>query len=82
MTDARPIVTYRATDSKARSTCSLTCKFSYVSPGVNVKHSDGKEETSEGWSKGFLEQIGQSISYFPILKVFRKTDDLVSFGSG
>ena len=53
-------MTYRATDSIARSNCSLTCKFSYVSPGVNVKHLDGKEETSEGWSRGFLNKIGTS----------------------
>ncbi|KAG7529414.1 hypothetical protein FFLO_05686 [Filobasidium floriforme] len=51
-------VTYRATESIARSNCSLTCKFSYVSPGVKVKHLDGKEESSEGWSAGFLNKIG------------------------
>jgi len=55
------VVTYRATDSTARSNCSLTCKFSYVSPGVQVKHADGKEEVSEGWSSGFLDQIGKLV---------------------
>lgn len=56
--DLPDYLTYRATDSVARSNCSLTCKFSYVAPGVSVKHSDGQEELSEGWSRSFLSKIG------------------------
>lgn len=55
---ARYTVTYRATDSPARSNCSLTCKFSYLAPGTRMKDSEGVESTSTGWSNSFLSKIG------------------------
>lgn len=51
-------MTYKATGSTARSTCSLACKFSYVPPGTKVTHADSREEISKGWSESFLTRIG------------------------
>ncbi|WVR09762.1 hypothetical protein IAU60_006838 [Kwoniella sp. DSM 27419] len=54
-------LTYNATTSLARSTCSLACKCSYVPPGATMVHEcdGGKEEVSkEGWSARFFNKIG------------------------
>ena len=54
-------LTYKATGSKARSTCSLACKCSFVPPGAVMKHKceGGKEEVSkDGWSARFFNKIG------------------------
>jgi len=48
--DLPDYLTYRATDSTARSNCSLVCKYGYIPPGV-----DGSEL---GWQPDFLRQIG------------------------
>lgn len=47
--DLPDYLTFRATDHKARSNCSLACKCSYVPPGV---------EGSVGWNDAFFRQIG------------------------
>ncbi|WVQ98038.1 hypothetical protein IAU59_005160 [Kwoniella sp. CBS 9459] len=54
-------LTYNATTSLARSTCSLACKCSYVPPGAKMVHEcdGGKEEISkDGWSARFFNKIG------------------------
>lgn len=51
--DLPDYLTYRATGSRARSNCSLGCKYSYVPPGIEV---DG--EPSTGWSERFFRRIG------------------------
>ncbi|KAK4688037.1 D-ribulokinase, partial [Tremellales sp. Uapishka_1] len=59
--DLPDYLTYRATTSLARSTCSLACKCSYVPPGTTMVHDcdGGKEEVSTtGWSGRFFEKIG------------------------
>lgn len=43
-------LTYNATGSTARSTCSLVCKTSYIPPGV--------AGSAVGWSPDFLDTIG------------------------
>lgn len=48
--DLPDYLTYRATDAKARSNCSLVCKCGYIPPGVA-----GSEL---GWQPDFLETIG------------------------
>lgn len=48
--DLPDYLTYKATGSTARSTCSLVCKTSYLPPGVA-----GSEI---GWSPDFLQTIG------------------------
>ena len=48
--DLPDYLTYRATDAKARSNCSLVCKYGYIPPGVA-----GSEL---GWQPDFLEAIG------------------------
>lgn len=45
--DLPDFLTYRATGSFARSTCSLTCKCSFLPNGVG-----------EGWDKSYFEAIG------------------------
>lgn len=55
-------LTYRATTSTARSTCSLACKCSYVPPGATMTHDcDGGEEevSKDGWSARFFKKIGR-----------------------
>lgn len=57
-------LTYKATTSTARSTCSLACKCSYVPPGtkMSIKCEGGREEVSEdGWSARFFDKIGRSL---------------------
>ncbi|KAL7419483.1 hypothetical protein Q5752_006321 [Cryptotrichosporon argae] len=59
--DLPDYLTYRATTSPARSTCSLTCKYSYVPPGTKMTHDcdGGAEEVSkDGWSARFFTKIG------------------------
>ncbi|KAK8847399.1 hypothetical protein IAR55_005257 [Kwoniella newhampshirensis] len=59
--DLPDYLTYHATTSLARSTCSLACKCSYVPIGATMKHEcdGGKEEVSkEGWSARFFNKIG------------------------
>ena len=54
-------LTYRATNSPARSNCSLACKCSFVPPGATMTHDcdGGKEEVSkDGWSARFFNKIG------------------------
>lgn len=56
-------LTYRATQSAARSNCSLACKCSFVPPGATMVHDcdGGKEEVSkDGWSARFFNKIGKS----------------------
>lgn len=48
--DLPDYLTYKATNSLARSNCSLVCKCSYIPPGV-----DGSEL---GWQPEFFDQIG------------------------
>lgn len=48
--DLPDYLTYRATGSPARSTCSLVCKTSYLPPGV--------AGSTIGWSPDFLSAIG------------------------
>lgn len=48
--DLPDYLTYKSTASKARSTCSLVCKCSYLPPGV--------AGSTIGWSPDFLETIG------------------------
>ena len=57
-------LTYHATTSTARSTCSLACKCAYVPPGttITVKCDSNRQEIStDGWSARFMEKIGTSI---------------------
>ncbi|ORX38817.1 hypothetical protein BD324DRAFT_291502 [Kockovaella imperatae] len=59
--DLPDYLTYRATGSLARSTCSLACKFSFVPPGATMTHDcdGGKEEVSTtGWQQRFFDKIG------------------------
>ncbi|RUS34640.1 hypothetical protein BC938DRAFT_479430 [Jimgerdemannia flammicorona] len=49
--DLPDFLTFRATGSLARSACSLTCKCSFVPPGV---------EGSKGWDDSFFDTIGLS----------------------
>ncbi|PWN19259.1 Pentulose kinase [Microstroma glucosiphilum] len=48
--DLPDYLTYKATASPARSTCSLVCKTSYLPPGV--------AGSTIGWSEDFLSTIG------------------------
>lgn len=48
--DLPDYLTYKATGSGARSTCSLVCKCSYLPPGV--------AGSTLGWSPDFLDTIG------------------------
>lgn len=62
-------LTYRATSSLARSTCSLACKCSYVPPGTKMIHKcDGgiEEISTDGWSARFFNKIGTSVFTSPI----------------
>lgn len=55
-------LTYRASDSLARSTCSLACKCSFVPLGAKMVHESdgGKEEISTtGWQATFFNSIGK-----------------------
>ncbi|ELU44151.1 ribitol kinase [Rhizoctonia solani AG-1 IA] len=45
-----PLLTYKSTGSQARSTCSLTCKCSFVPPGAT--------EAAHGWVPEFFRKIG------------------------
>ncbi|RSH92181.1 hypothetical protein EHS25_008596 [Saitozyma podzolica] len=59
--DLPDYLTYRATSSLARSTCSLACKCSYVPPGTKMIHKcDGgvEEISTDGWSARFFNKIG------------------------
>ncbi|WFD31309.1 hypothetical protein MSPP1_002343 [Malassezia sp. CBS 17886] len=48
--DLPDYLTFRATDARARSHCSLVCKCAFVPPGV--------AGSTLGWQPDFLEQIG------------------------
>ncbi|ORY31026.1 hypothetical protein BCR39DRAFT_527906 [Naematelia encephala] len=59
--DLPDYLTYRATTSLARSTCSLACKCSFVPRGATMTHAcdGGKEEVSTtGWQPRFFDKIG------------------------
>ncbi|OZJ03495.1 hypothetical protein BZG36_04018 [Bifiguratus adelaidae] len=47
--DLPDLLTFKATGSLERSTCSLTCKCSFVPPGI---------EESKGWNADFFKAIG------------------------
>lgn len=60
-------LTYRATTSLARSTCSLACKCSYVPPGTKMIHkcdNNLEEISTDGWSARFFNKIGACSSEF------------------
>jgi FGGY-family pentulose kinase len=48
--DLPDYLTWRATNHLARSTCSLTCKFSHLPRGVST--------TEGGWDRGYFDLIG------------------------
>ncbi|EKD04731.1 hypothetical protein A1Q2_00961 [Trichosporon asahii var. asahii CBS 8904] len=56
--DLPDYLTFRATGSKARSNCSLACKFSYVPPGTEMTHGGTTEISHDGWSARFFGKIG------------------------
>ncbi|KAI9306739.1 hypothetical protein BJ944DRAFT_263049 [Cunninghamella echinulata] len=53
--DLPDFLTYRATDSLARSTCSLTCKCSYLPRGIDH---DENDNDGGGWDAAYFKSIG------------------------
>lgn len=56
--DLPDFLTYRATGSLARSTCSLTCKCSYLPHGVNNSNNNNNDGEKGGWDATYFKKIG------------------------
>ncbi|CAO3616323.1 unnamed protein product [Cunninghamella blakesleeana] len=56
--DLPDFLTYRATDSLARSTCSLTCKCSYLPRDISDNNNNNNNNEKGGWDATYFKKIG------------------------